>query len=259
MLRNDDDAVYVIDWPPVPSLRRSEHKIPHRFHECAAVARIPDRGSHLNPCHTPVRPNPEPDLVLSLFFGRRPRGDSWHQQRRGPEDITRAATRARTRIRAGPGPAARPGSPARPRSLSRATRRSIARPHNRGGRGRGRQRHDEGGGGDVDLRRFRDWGNRRNRDGVRRRDVFRSRGRCWDRESEPADRRPAAAATTARTATAATAVCEQSRAAPQHENGDGDVHDERERSGGPLTPPRARQRVLIEDGPGPSRWRGRHA
>jgi len=145
MLRIDDDAVLVIDWAPVPSLRRTKHKTLHGVHEYATVARIPDRGSHLNPCHTPVRPNPEPDLVLPLFFGRRARGDIWYQERRGPEDITRAPTRARTRIRAGPGPAARPGAPARPRSLSRPTRRSIARPHNRSGRGH----HDEGGGGPV--------------------------------------------------------------------------------------------------------------
>src|SRR6266699_5910624 len=143
MLRRDDDAVDVIDWAPVPSLRRTKHKIPHGFHEYATVARIPDRGTHLNPRHTPVGPNPEPDLVLLPLFGRRPRGDIWYQERRGPENITRAATRARTRIRAGPGPAARPGSPGRPRPLSRATRRSIARPHNRSGRGH----QDEGGGG----------------------------------------------------------------------------------------------------------------
>src|SRR5882672_12259648 len=102
MLRIDDDAVFVIDWAPVPSLRRTKHKILHGFHEDAAVARIPDRGIHLNPCHTAVRPNPEPDLVLSSLAGRRSRGDIWHQERRGPENIIRAATRARTRIGAGP-------------------------------------------------------------------------------------------------------------------------------------------------------------
>src|SRR6266699_198381 len=155
MLRIDDDAVLVIDWAPVPSLRRTKHEIPHGVHEYATVARIPDRGTHLNPCHTPVRPNPEPDLVLLLFFGRRPRGDIWYQERRGPENITRAATGARTRIRAGPGPAARPGPPGRPRSLSRATRRSIARPHNR----RLRRRHDERRRGQRDLQRCRDQGN----------------------------------------------------------------------------------------------------
>src|SRR5882762_2233092 len=132
MLRIDDDAVFVVDWAPVPSLRRTKHKIPHGFHEYATVARIPDRRTHLNPCHAPVRPNPEPDLVLPFLSVRRPRGDIWYQERRGPENIIRAATRARTRIGAGPGPAARPGAPARPRSLSRPSRRSIARPH-RGG------------------------------------------------------------------------------------------------------------------------------
>src|SRR5712691_2132919 len=182
MLRIDDDAVLVIDWAPVPSLRRTKHKILHGFHEYATVARIPDRGTHLNPGHTAVRPNPEPDLVLPLFFGRRPCGDIWYQERRGPEDITRGATRARTRIRAGPGPAARPGAPARPRSLSRPTRRSIARPHNRSGRGH----HDEGGGGHIDLHPFRDWGNRRHRDGRRRRERLGLGGRRRG-EREPAD------------------------------------------------------------------------
>src|SRR5258705_9079425 len=87
----DEDAVFVIDWAPVPSLRRTKHKTPHGFHEYAAVARIPDRGTHLNLCHTPVRPNPEPDLVLPFLSGRCPRGDNGHQERRGPENITRAA------------------------------------------------------------------------------------------------------------------------------------------------------------------------
>src|SRR5438876_578845 len=44
MLRIDDDAVDVIDGTPVPSLRRTEHKAFHAFHEYATVARIPDRG-----------------------------------------------------------------------------------------------------------------------------------------------------------------------------------------------------------------------
>src|SRR5881396_679722 len=108
MLRIDDDAVFVIDGAPVPRLRRTKLKILHGFHEFATVARILDRGTHLNPCHTPVRPNPEPDLVPPFISGRRPRGDIWYQARRGPENITRAATRARTGIGAGPGPAARP-------------------------------------------------------------------------------------------------------------------------------------------------------
>src|SRR6266700_2783797 len=163
MLRIDDDAVDVIDWAPVPSLRRTKRKIPHGFHEYATVARIPDRGTHLNPRHTPVGPNPEPDLVLLPLFGRRPRGDIWYQERRGPENITRAATRARTCFRAAPGPAARPRPPGRPRSLSRSTRRAIARPHNR----RLRRRHDERRRGQRDLQRCRDEGNRRNRDGGR--------------------------------------------------------------------------------------------
>src|SRR5260370_42146734 len=97
MLPIDDDAVYVIDWAPVPSLRRTKHEIPHGFHEYATVARIPDRGTHLNPCHTPVRPNPEPDLVLPFFFGRRPRRDNRDQARRGPQNNPRAAPSRRTR------------------------------------------------------------------------------------------------------------------------------------------------------------------
>src|SRR5438034_2251348 len=173
-----------------------------------------------------VRPNPEPDLVPPFISGRRPRGDIWYQARRGPENITRAATRARTGIGAGPGPAARPCPPGRPRSLSRPTRRSIARPHNRNGLGRGG--HDERWDGHVDLHRLRDWGNRRNRDGGRGPDVFRSRGgRCWRREGEPADRGTAAATTPASWTRASTASpLEQRGAAPQHENGDGPVRQE---------------------------------
>src|SRR6266576_2386932 len=133
MLRIDDDAVFVIDWAPVPSLRRTKHKTPHGFHEYAAVTRIPDRGTHLNLCHTPVRPNPEPDLVLPFLSGRCPRGDSGHQERRGPENITRAATRARTGI----GTRARPGSRARAaagtRTLPRCSRCPVAGA-DRGGR-----------------------------------------------------------------------------------------------------------------------------
>src|SRR6266550_5704744 len=197
MLRIDDDAVFVIDWAPVPSLRRTKHKIRHGFHKYATVARIPDRGTHLNPCHTPVRANPEPDLVLPFISGRRPRGDIWHQERCGPENITRAATRARTRIRAGPGSGARPGPPGRPRSLSRPTRRSIARPH-RGGQ------CDGGGLCDGDRRpwkfelhglRDRRWGGHGwHCDGRRLRRRFRSR-RGRRREREPADRGTAAATT----------------------------------------------------------------
>jgi len=85
MLRRDDDAVYVIDWAAVPRLRRTKHKIPHGFHECATVTRIPDRRTHLNPCHAPVRPNPEPDLVLPFLSGRCPRGNIGYQERCGPE------------------------------------------------------------------------------------------------------------------------------------------------------------------------------
>src|SRR5437773_8167800 len=236
MLRIDDDAVFVIDWAPVPRLRRTKHKLPHCFHEFATVARIPDRGAHLNPCHTPVRPNPEPDLVPPFISGRRPRGDIWYQARRGPENITRAATRARTGIGAGPGPAARPCPPGRPRSLSRPTRRSIARPHNRNGLGRGG--HDERWDGHVDLHRLRDWGNRRNRDGGRGWDVFRARGgRCWEREGEPADRGTAATTTPASWARASTASpLEQRGAAPQHQNGDGHVRQELEGSRRPFAP-----------------------
>jgi len=245
MLRRDDDAVYVIEWAPVPSLRRTKHKIPHGFHEYTTVARIPDRGTHLNPCHTPVGPNPEPDLVLPLFFGRRARGDIWYQERRGPEDITRAPTRARTRIRAGPGPAARPGAPARPRSLSRPTRRSIARPHNRSGRGH----HDEGGGGPVDLHPCRDWGNRRHGDGRRLRSGHRfSVRRRRRRKREPTDRGTTAAPTaTARARTTPTPALEQRSATPEHEQSDRDVHGERQGGRRPFPPLRERERVAVED------------
>src|SRR5882762_8320134 len=118
MLRRDDDAVYVIDWAAVPRLRRTKHKIPHGFHECATVTRIPDRRTHLNPCHAPVRPNPEPDLVLPFLSGRCPRGNIGYQERCGPENITRAATRARTRIGARARPSAGAGAAAGTRTLS---------------------------------------------------------------------------------------------------------------------------------------------
>src|SRR3954463_3026096 len=98
MLRIDDDAVLVIDWASVPSLRRTEYEVSHGFHECTAVTRVFDRRHHIYPCHVPVGPNPEPDLVLHLFLGRRPHGDVRYQERRGPENITRFATRARTGI-----------------------------------------------------------------------------------------------------------------------------------------------------------------
>src|SRR6266480_862060 len=104
MLRIDDDAVDVLDGTPLPSLGRTEHNAFHAFHEYATVARIPDRGNHLDPRYTPVRPNPEQDLVLSLFFGRRPLGDVGYQLRRGPEDITRGAARARAGIVSYAGP-----------------------------------------------------------------------------------------------------------------------------------------------------------
>src|SRR5438094_838205 len=45
MLRIDDDAVLVIDWAPVPSLRRTKHKTLHGVHEYATLARIRDWGN----------------------------------------------------------------------------------------------------------------------------------------------------------------------------------------------------------------------
>src|SRR5882724_11994623 len=118
MLRIDDDAVHVIDRAPVPSLRRTKYKIPHGFHEYVTVARIPDRRTHHNPCHAPVGPNPEPDLVPPFLFGRRPCGDIRHQERRGPENITGAATRARTRLGARARPRARADPAAGARTLA---------------------------------------------------------------------------------------------------------------------------------------------
>src|SRR5437879_6242979 len=173
MLRIDGHTSDVIDVSPVTRRGWFEQIAHHPFRELAPVTRVLDGRSHLDLGDSTLRRNPEADLVaLAVRVARRARRRGDRPQRRGGEDITRGAARAR----AGIGPHARPRAGALatacPRTLARTARRSFASPDRRGGREgdsrRGRRhvelhplRHRRGNGGNRDRGRRRnscgDW------------------------------------------------------------------------------------------------------
>src|SRR6185503_21211798 len=82
----------------------------HPFGEFAAVARVLDWRRHFDPGDSAFRGDPEPDLVAPpAGFARRARWRKNRPPRRGGENITRPAARARAGIRADAGPGARSG------------------------------------------------------------------------------------------------------------------------------------------------------
>src|SRR6266550_873210 len=187
LLRVDGHRCDVIDVPSIAGRRRVEQVSHHPFRELAAVARVPDGRSHLDPGDSALGGNPEPDLVAPApGLTRCARRRKNRPPRRGGENITRIAARAS----AGIGPDARPGARASPASrtgtLPRPTRRAGAGPDRRRRRRRdddGRRRHL-----DVDRLRRRD-GDRGHGDCRWLWDVVRlCRGDCGQRE--PAHRRP---------------------------------------------------------------------
>src|SRR5712692_11415396 len=128
MLRIDDQARDVLDVSSVTGRRRVEQIAHHPFGEFTPIARVLDRGRHLDPSDAPVRGDPEANLVATPCLVRRAGWRHDRPPRRGGEDITRVATRARAGVGARAGPHARPCAAAAARTLSGSAGRSGAGP-----------------------------------------------------------------------------------------------------------------------------------
>src|SRR6266516_7307736 len=104
-LRIDGHTSDVIDVSPVTRGGWFEQIAHHPLRELAPVTRVLDGRSHLDLGDSTLRRDPEADLVaLAVRVARRARRRGNRPQRRGREDITRGAARARAGIGAHAGP-----------------------------------------------------------------------------------------------------------------------------------------------------------
>src|SRR5437016_5507861 len=127
MLRIDGHTSDVIDVSPVTRRGWFEQIAHHPFRELAPVTRVLDGRSHLDLGDSTLRRDPEADLVaLAVRVARRARRRGDRPQRRGGEDITRGAARARAGIGRHRRRAAPPPSHCRRRPRT-APRRATAR------------------------------------------------------------------------------------------------------------------------------------
>src|SRR6266704_1769484 len=103
----------------------------HSFRELAPIPRILDGRHHLDFDDPPVRCDPEADFVTTSCFTRRAGWRHDRPARRGGEDITRLATRARAGVGAHASASAGSRSTAAPRTLAWSARRAVAGPDRR--------------------------------------------------------------------------------------------------------------------------------